>query len=240
MTSARVSTSSSVSGGDAPSFAGSVALENGDRLTRGEFERRYSARPDIKKAELIEGVVHMPSPVRADSHAEPAGLIITWLGTYRAFTPGVSMLPDATVRLDRDNEPQPDALLRIDAERGGLSRVSADDYVEGPPELIVEVAASSVARDLHDKLNAYRRNGVLEYIVWRVHDRAIDWFVLVDDEYRPLPTDAGSLRESRVFPGLLLDVAALLDGDLAGVLSALREGLDTPEHADFVARRRRT
>lgn len=136
----------------APPLDGFVPLENGDRLTRCEFERRYTARPDIRKAELIEGVVHVPSPVRARGHAGPVGVMTTWLVTYSASTPGVSVLVDATVRLDRDNEPQPDVLLRIESESGGQSRLSADDYVEGPPELIVEVAASSAAYDLYDKL----------------------------------------------------------------------------------------
>lgn len=220
----------------APPLDGFVPLENGDRLTRCEFERRYTARPDIRKAELIEGVVYVPSPVRAKGHAGPVGVVTTWLVTYGASTPGVSVLVDATVRLDRDNEPQPDVLLRIESEAGGQSRLSADDYVEGPPELIVEVAASSAAYDLHDKLSVYRRNGVLEYVVWRVHDRAVDWFVLADDEYRPLVPDAHGVLHSPHFPGLRLVVDALLAGDVTGVLSALQAGLGTPEHAAFAAR----
>lgn len=220
----------------APPLDGFVPLENGDRLTRCEFERRYTARPDIRKAELIEGVVHMPSPVRARGHAGPVGVMTTWLVTYSASTPGVSVLVDATVRLDRDNEPQPDVLLRIESEAGGQSRLSADDYVEGPPEIIVEVAASSAAYDLHDKLRVYRRNGVLEYVVWRVHDQAVDWFVLADDEYRPLVPDAHGVLYSPNFPGLHLAVDALLAGDVTGVLSALQAGLGTPEHAAFAAR----
>ena len=220
----------------APPLNGFVPLENGDRLTRCEFERRYTARPDIRKAELIEGVVHVPSPVRARGHAGPVGVMTTWLVTYSASTPGVSVLVDATVRLDRDNEPQPDVLLRIESEAGGQSRLSADDYVEGPPELIVEVAASSAAYDLHDKLRVYRRNGVLEYVVWRVHDRAVDWFVLADDEYRPQVPDAHGVLHSPNFPGLRLAVDTLLAGDVTGVLSALQAGLGTLEHAAFAAR----
>lgn len=140
-------------------------LENGDHLSRCEFERRYLARPDIKKAELIERMVYIPSPVRAKSHAEPHARILTWLGVYCASTPQVQLGDNATVRLDLDNEPQPDALLRLQATAGGRSSVSEDDYVEGAPELIVEVASSSASYDLHDKLQVYRRNGVQEYIV---------------------------------------------------------------------------
>lgn len=143
-----------------------LPLEAGDRLSRPEFERRYQAAPHINKAELIEGVVYMPSLVRAKSHSQPHGLLITWLGVYNAATPGVGLHDNPTVRLDLDNEPQPDALLRI--ETSGQSHISEDDYIEGAPELIAEVAASSAAYDLHDKKRAYRRNGVQEYLVWQV------------------------------------------------------------------------
>lgn len=211
-------------------------LENGDRLTRSEFERRYFARPEIGKAELIEGIVYMPSPVRFASHGEPHSWILAWLTTYCAFTPGVRAADNATLRLDSDNEPQPDAMLRIEPEAGGDSRVSDDDYVEGAPELIVEVASSSVARDLHEKRRAYLRNGVREYVVWRVHDGALDWFVLEEGDYVPLAPDAaGSIIESRAFPGLRLAADALLAGDVARVLAEQQAGIGTPAHAEFVA-----
>jgi Uma2 family endonuclease len=206
-------------------------LENGDRLPRPEFERRYHAAPNIKKAELIEGKVHMPSPVRAANHGRPHAQIITWLGVYYSATPGVDLIDNGTTRLDLDNEPQPDALLRINS---GQSSISDDDYVEGAPELIVEVAASSASYDLHDKLKAYRRNGVQEYLVWRVIDRQIDWFRLRAGEYILLKPDTNGIIQSEVFPGLWLSVTALIEGDLANVLAVLQAGLQTPEHADFV------
>jgi len=208
-------------------------LVAGDRLSRDEFERRYTAMPHVKKAELIEGVVYMPSPVSLEGHAVPHVQFITWLGTYWASTPGVQAGDNGTLRLDLDNEPQPDAFLRILPEFGGQSK-TVDDYVEGAPELVAEVAASSASYDLHDKLNAYRRNRVLEYIVWRVWDRAIDWFVLEAGRYQAAkPNDAG-LYQSKTFPGLWLDPAALLRGDLARVIQVVQQGLATPEHAEFV------
>ena len=145
---------------DAASIPAAVnTLENGDRLSRAEFERRYEARSDIKKAELIEGVVYMPSPTRSGSHAQPHAATITWMGSYAAATPGVHINDNPTVRLDLDNEPQPDVALLIDPNAGGQARVSEDDYIEGAPELVAEIAASSASYDLHDKLHAYRRNG---------------------------------------------------------------------------------
>ncbi|NCS39611.1 MAG: Uma2 family endonuclease [Microcystis aeruginosa BS13-10] len=134
-------------------------LENGDKLTRWEFERRYQGMPHLKKAELIEGIVYMASPLRITQHGEPHAHIMLWLGFYKAFTPYLQLGDNCTVRLDIDNEPQPDALLRI--EKGGQSTISQDDYVEGAPELIVEIAASSASYDVHQKLNVYRRNQVL-------------------------------------------------------------------------------
>jgi Uma2 family endonuclease len=208
-------------------------LENGDRLTRAEFERRYEAMPELKKAELIEGVVYMPSPVRFEHHAEPHADILGWLWSYRASTPGVRVADNASARLDLDNEPQPDALLLIPPDRGGQARISDDDYVEGAPELVAEVSSSSVSIDLNQKLHVYRRNGVLEYVVWRVRDQQIDWFVLREGEFgRNEPNPEGRYC-SIVFPGLWLDHQALIRGDLAKVLDVLREGLSTAEHEQF-------
>ena len=208
-------------------------LESGDRLTRAEFERRYAAMPRLKKAEFIEGIVFMPSPVsrpHAAAHAE----LITWLGAYRAATPGVEIADNATVRLDLDNEPQPDALLRILPAAGGQSGDSEDDYVEGPPELVAEVASSSASYDLHEKKHAYRRNGVREYLVWLINEARIEWWELREGEYVSLTLEEGLLK-SRVFPGLWLDAEALLGGQSARVLAQLQRGRESPEHAAFAA-----
>lgn len=209
-------------------------LEPGDRLSRSEFERRYEAMPHLRKAELIQGVVHMPSPVRLRRHGNPHARFVTWLGNYEAVTPGVITGDNSTARLDLENEPQPDALLLIDPEHGGQAQISADDYVESAPELVGEIASSSVSYDLHVKLESYRRNGVKEYIVWRVLDRDIDWFVLRGGAYEKLAPDNEGLLKSTVFPGLWLDAAALIQGDLARVLAVVQLGTANPEHAAFV------
>ncbi|MBA4182015.1 MAG: Uma2 family endonuclease [Anaerolinea sp.] len=192
-------------------------LESGDVMTRVEFHRRYSMHPEIKKAELIEGVVFVSSPLKAKGHGDEDLDMTAWLGAYRARTPGVRGSANATVILDNDNEVQPDISLRWVEE--GSTHLTPDGYVAGPPELVVEIAGSSVSRDMHQKLAAYQRNGVQEYIVWRVEDAAIDWFVLEDGRYRKLEPDADGIVSSRVFPGLRLDVAAMLAGDLAKVLA---------------------
>lgn len=212
-----------------------LPLENGDRLTRREFERRYAAMPDIKKAELIEGVVYMASPVRLSRHGKPHARIMAWLGAYWAATPGIDLADNTSVRLDMDNEPQPDALLRLEPSAGGQSRVSDDDYVEGAPEFIAEVAASSASYDLRDKLRIYRRNQVQEYLVWQIYENRLDWFRLREGEYVRLEPDAAGVVRSEVFPGLWLSVPALLAGDLAAVLSVQQQGLATPEHAAYAA-----
>lgn len=206
-------------------------LESGDKLTRAEFERRYDAMPNLKKAELIEGVVYLASPLRIKSHGEPHAFIMTWLGVYTAATSGVGFADNPTVRLDADNEPQPDALLRI--ENGGQSHISEDDYVEGAPELVVEIAASTASYDLHEKLKVYRRNQVQEYLVWRVYDGAFDWFRLDEGKYIQLEGDAEGVIRSQVFPGLWLDKSALLTGNLAKVLEVLQQGLASAEHRNF-------
>ena len=211
-------------------------LENGDRPTRTEFERRYDAMPEVKKAELIDGVVFMGSPVGLRRHPEPHFNLIGWLARSSADTPGHLGGDNGSIRLDFDNMPQPDILLMIRPENGGQVRVGEDDIAEGAPELVIEVASGSVSHDLHAKLDVYRRNGAREYLVWRVRDRAFDWFALREGRIdRITPGPDGSLR-SEVFPGLWLDPEALIRGDLPAAFEAVGRGLATPEHAAFVER----
>ncbi|HEY9850044.1 MAG TPA: Uma2 family endonuclease [Leptolyngbyaceae cyanobacterium] len=209
-------------------------LENGDMLSRAEFERRYQAMPHLKKAELIEGIVYMASPLRFEPHAEPHANLIIWLGNYKIATPGVRLGDNPTVRLDLDNEPQPDAVLLIDSYRGGQSRLSDDGYIEGAPELIAEIAASTASIDLRDKKRVYRRNGVKEYIVWQVMEERLDWFSLQDGEYISLVYDPEGIIRSQVFPGLWLSVSALLAGDMLQVIATLQTGLSSSEHQNFL------
>jgi Uma2 family endonuclease len=209
-------------------------LQSGDRLTRPEFERRYAASLHIKKAELIEGIVYMASPLRHEQHGKPHSRAMTWLGVYQAMTRGVDLSVEPTVRLDLDNEPQPDAVLFIEANAGGQTRISPDGYIEGAPELIVEVAASSAAIDTGSKKQVYRRNGVLEYVIWQSYDNQLEWFGLTDGEYQLLSREPDGIIRSRVFPGLWLAVEALLSNRMARVLEVLQEGLQSPEHEAFV------
>jgi Uma2 family endonuclease len=210
-------------------------LVDGERLSREEFHRRYLAMPHVKKAELIEGVVYMPSPVSLVAHAHPHGLIGGGVAAYFAHTTGVSFGVEATLQLEGDNEVQPDMTLFTVRKEDGTNRVGADGYIDGGPELAIEVAASSSSRDRNAKKRVYLANGVREYIIWRTEAGVIDWFVLRDGKYEPLPL-AGGVYKSEAFPGLWLDTAAMLRGDLAGVFAVLQQGMATPEHAAFVAR----
>lgn len=214
-------------------------LQSGDRLSRAEFERRYAAAPDIRKAELIAGIVYLASPLSHRQHGQPHSRVITWLGIYQALTPGVDLSDAPTVRLDLDNEPQPDAVLFVEATAGGQTQISADDYIQGSPELIVEIAASSAAIDRGTKKQVYRRNGVQEYVIWQTYDNQLEWFMLVEGEYQPLAPDPDGILRSRVFPGLWLEVDALLNHQMARVLEVLQLGLASPEHAAFVEQLRR-
>jgi Uma2 family endonuclease len=206
-------------------------LENGDRLSRAEFERRYQAHPEIKKAELIEGVVYVASPVRVRRHGAPHSDIIGWLVVYRSATRGVHVADNSTLQLALDNEPQPDVAVWVE---GGNAYINAEDYLEGAPELIVEVAGSSASIDLGDKLTAYRRNGVQEYLVLLTHEREVRWFSWRTGEAEEILPDEGGILRSFVLPGLQLHPGYFWQGDMAGVLEVLQQGLATPEHAAFV------
>jgi Uma2 family endonuclease len=207
-------------------------LAAGDTLTREEFMRRWEAHPEIKLAELIGGLVFMPSPVKV-KHGEAVGRAGTWLGLYQAGTPGTAFGHDTTSFLLQD-VPQPDVHLRILPEFGGTSWIEKG-YLHGIPELLAEVSGSSASYDLHLKLDLYEAAKIPEYLVVLLYEREIRWHVLVGDRYELLPPDTDSLWRSRIFPGLWLDGSALLAGDLAQVLARLQEGLNSPEHRQFVA-----
>lgn len=213
-------------------------LENGDHLTAVEFERRFDAMPGLKKAELLEGVVYVPSPVSFGRHGEPHTVLIYWLVHYRAHTPGVRSGADSTVRLDRRNVPQPDGLLFIDPACGGLVALDDEGYIRGGPELVGEVSATTASLDMNLKREVYRRFRVQEYLVWRVLDEAIDWFTLHRRQFRRLPLGRDGIYRSRVLPGLWLDPQALIEGDLDRLITMLEQGLASPEHAAFVERLR--
>jgi Uma2 family endonuclease len=204
-----------------PRVSDLLPLENGDRMRSGEFLRRYEAMPGVKKAELVEGKVYMGSPVRADLHGEPDGVVHLWLAMYAVRNPGVKFYPNTTLLLDADNTFQPDALLCLAPERGGRTQINAKGYLAGPPELVAEITASTASLDLQEKFRVYRRCGVPEYLVWRTAENRFDWFLLEDEEYRPQPSGPDGLLSSRAFPGLVLDVPALLARDAARLLAAL-------------------
>jgi hypothetical protein len=221
------------------SHNGVPSLYNGDHLTRPEFERRYAAMPDVKKAELIEGVVYMPSPV-SDEHSGSHFDWIGWLSIYKAATPGISGGDNGSLRLDLKNAPQPDSFLRILSSHGGQAVVDKDGYVTGAPEWLGEIAVSSASIDLHAKLRAYERNKAREYAVWRVEDRAIDWFVLRDGKFERLHPDATGIYRSEVLPGLWLDTEAMLRGDLLHVFEVVRQGMASSEYGAFKAKLQET
>ena len=209
-------------------------LESGDRLTRPEFERRYKAATHIHRAELIEGVVYVASPLRFQQHAEPHSALHGWLWTYQVATPGLRLGIEPTIRLDFDNEPQPDIVLLLDESAGGQARLTEDGYLEGTPELVAEISASSVAIATGSKKQAYRRNGVLEYIVWQSYENQLEWFQLVEGAYQLLVPDETGVIRSQIFPGLWLAVSDLLADNMVRVLEVVQAGVRSAEHQAFV------
>jgi Uma2 family endonuclease len=204
----------------------------GQRLTQKEFHCRYEAYPEDVKFELVGGVVYTASPLKRQhgtQHVRLSGVLFL----YKSATPGTSATDNTTTILGEESEPQPDLSLSILPEYGGQSRVTADDYLEGAPELIAEVSLSSEAIDLGAKKVDYEQAGVAEYLVVCLRERSLHWFDLrAGKELRPRQ----GVYRSRVFPGLWLDGPALLAGDSARLIRTVQQGLATPGHARFVAR----
>jgi Uma2 family endonuclease len=209
-------------------------LRDGDRLTASEFHRRYSAMPHIKKAELINGVVRMGSPVREDHHGYPHVCLGGWLGYYLMMTPGLLGGDNNTIQLGDEDEPQPDLQMRI--ARGGQSHRNERGYVVGPPELVAEVSASSLDRDMGERLDMYRSFGVQEYLIWRVEEGDFLWHRLREGVYELLPLDEAGVIRSEVFPGLWLDTRAMLEGRGPDLFATLQRGMASEEYRAFASR----
>jgi len=208
-------------------------LEAGDHLDQATFHARYKAMPPSFHAELIGGMVLVPSPLSRE-HGVYHALVMGWLTQYWIATPGTLTWDNATTILGEASEPQPDGALIIEPACGGQTGLSEEGYATGAPELIVEVASSSASIDLHAKRRDYEQAGVLEYVVIVVRQGVIRWFMLQHDAYQDVPTDADGIYRSRVFPGLWLHADALLRLDGGQVMQTLQQGLATPEHATFV------
>jgi Uma2 family endonuclease len=206
-------------------------LHSGDKLTQPEFHRRYEAYPEDRKFELIGGKVYMASPMRGPHGGFTSKLNLV-LALYETATPGVEASEGITAILGEKCEPQPDLLLRIQHECGGLSRYDEEQYLNGPPELIAEVAHSTVALDMHGKRDDYLAAGVQEYIVLCVAEGEIHWHHFPSK--RKLKPDRAGVYKSRVFPGLWLDGPALLDRDSARLITTVQRGLASPQHGEFV------
>ncbi len=213
-------------------------LENGDHLDQQTFHARYQAMPEDCRAELIGGIVFMPSPQKMP-HSKAQQLVIRWLDEYTEATPGTDALVNNTQILGPESEPEPDACLFITPEAGGKVFVDENDYLNGAPELIVEVSSSSESIDLHQKKQDYQKAGVREYVVLALRMQQVFWFVLQRGKLKEVPLPADGFFRSRIFPGLWLDAEAMLRNQRQGVLSALKQGLATPEHSAFVTRLRK-
>lgn len=184
------------------------------------------------RAELVEGVVIVPSPTSAD-HSEVDLLASAWIANFSISTPGTEGHSNFTDILGAASEPQPDMALLIKPSHGGQTR-RLGRYIAGPPELILEVAFSSEAYDLHSKRRDYERAGVREYVVVLLRERRVMWFILRDGRFDSISSDDDGLFRSTVFPGLWLDPMALLALDGAKVMEVLRRGLQDPAHSEFV------
>lgn len=214
-----------------------LKLENGDVLTKEEFLCRWEDTPEIRHAELLEGVVYVNSAAISTRHGRPQGILLSWLDEYERHTPNVIVLPPVTSVLSDEDVPEPDAVMYIDHPVHGSCHLDEKDYLEGSPELVVEIAASSSSKDLHVKKRVYQKAGVKEYIVWRTIQTGFDWFVLKEGEYASLTADPNDgYLKSIAFPGLWVDLEALLSMDKRKVIERMQAGFNTSEHRDFVTK----
>jgi Uma2 family endonuclease len=210
-------------------------LEAGQQLDQPAFHERYEAMPPETRAELVGGIVYLPSPMRGD-HGRESRFVSGWLDRYESFTPCIEGADGATVKLDLRGEPQPDHFLLIVPECGGQSGIDADGYYTGGPELVVEISRSSRVYDLTQKKADYERAGVREYLVIALEPNRIHWFFRRAGRFQELRPGPDGIYRSKIFPGLWLAAEALFALDRAQRDEVLEQGIPSPEHAAFVAR----
>jgi len=210
-----------------------IVLREGDRLDAAEFLRRWDGMPDLKHAELIGGIVFMPSPV-SRGHGIYQMKLGAWAFFYTEHTPGCQVSGEATWVMGPRDVPQPDVALQILPEYGGQSGDSGE-FFGGAPELVIEISNSSSSRDLGIKLELYRSAGVKEYITILLQPNRIIWRQLFRGRYKDIAPDSKGLLRSHVFPGLWLDPAAVWDPEKS-LRTAVEQGTKSAEHAAFVRR----
>jgi Uma2 family endonuclease len=210
-------------------------LDNGDRLDQKTFHERYESMENHVRAELIGGIVYMASPQKRP-HSRTTLLVGHWLGEYEEWTPGTEVLAGATDIMGSASQPEPDHCLFVLPQFGGSVGFNESDYLTGAPELIVETAATTESRDLHQKKDDYEKARVREYVVVALRSRKVFWFIRRHGKFAAMGPGQDGIFRSKIFPGLWLDPEALLERNRARLLTVLREGLASKGHHAFVAK----
>jgi Uma2 family endonuclease len=220
-----------------PAFTG-LSLHEGQRLDQQTFHEIYSQTPEDFRAELIDGVVYLMNMAVYEDHARSDASLTGLLYYYSVESPGTIAQSNASTKLSANTEVQPDCALLIDPDFGGRTRTDPGKFTVDAPELVIEIASSSLRLDLNAKKQVYEQAGALEYLVYDIPHQKFHWFALTEGRFEPLMIDGDGVYRSRAFPGLWLDEAAFVRDDGQAVLACLRRGLQSQAHTDFVERLR--
>jgi Uma2 family endonuclease len=213
-------------------------LFDGQRLDQPTFHELYSQMPEGFRAELIDGVVRLMNMPLYSDHGRPDANLTGLLCMYSFETPGTIVQIATPTRLGPKSEVQPDSALLIDPAFGGRTFDDERGLTTNAPELVVEIASSTLRLDLNAKKRVYEEAGALEYVVLDVPHQKFHWFALNEGRFEPLEIDPDGLYRSKVFHGLWVDEAAFVRNDGRAMTTSLRLGLESPEHAAFVERLR--
>ena len=178
-------------------------LITGMRLELDEFLSRWEALPELKNAELIDGIVFVSLPVTLE-HGQRANILNWWLSHYVGDKRGCEAASNVTCTM-LGQSPQPDVLLRLTEEHGGQS-IDTGYLLAGAPELVVDICETSFEIEFGPELELYQKAEVRENITIRtLPPPGIVWRVLVDGSYRVNEPDSKGILRSQCFPGLWLD-----------------------------------
>ena len=220
-------------------------LRDGERIPPDEFRRRCGVLEAVGvdfRVEYVNGVVRMMPPPNFAGHTHPIRVMQGLLSAYTRQTPGVIDYTESGVTLpveETSADVSPDLCLVVQPGRGGQMSVDDAGYFVGPPELVVEVANSSLSYDLGEKRDLYEAAGVQEYLVHATRERRLLMMRRDGDRFRTVMPDADGVLASRIFPGLVFDTAAIIADDIAAAEATLDRVMQSPEvaaaHQNLVA-----
>jgi Uma2 family endonuclease len=184
------------------------------------FEKFYEIVEENVKADLLDGKIIRDSPaIPRHSH------VVTRLGRLigdfaEKFDIGEVFGATASVRLSKYQGPEPDVFFI----RKSRLRIMGEKYIDGPPDLCVEVISKSSRKiDRGRKFVLYAEHGVKEYWIVDPLRNTVEFYENHDGAWVEIKPDERGRLHSKVLPGFWFNPKWLSKDLLPPVSEMLQE-----------------